>query len=435
MKNIRNYAFWALDYLKGSPIRNHLKEIKTIYYNKEGAVELQQKLLFEILEYAVRNTTYYSKYSPSVLSSFPVINKATILSNMDRMFSEEYKDKKDKLKVMTTSGSSGTPFNIFQNKGKVNRNKADLLFFYEQGGYYVGDRMYYMRIWNALNRKTKKELFKENFRMIDTSDLDAKGAKDFIKAMTSDKNEKVLLGYGSSYTALMEYLNKEDNIDWQIKAIFSSAEELPNQVKESMQEVFHCPIMSRYSNQENGILGQQLISGEDYFALNLFSYHIEFLKLDADLPAEEMEEARIVITDLFNKAVPMIRYDTGDIGAFSYITDKKTGKQKVLHCIQGRKNDYLYSNDKKRLSPHAFSNLMWEYNCFKQFQLIQEDYDKVNLKLVYKEGEAKNGVEKRLALDLKNIFGNTTQLNIEELEDIPIASSGKRKYIISKIDK
>lgn len=434
MKNLRNYAFWAFDYFNGSPVRNHLKEIKAIYYGRKGAAELQQRLLLDILRYATSHTAYYSKYESNVLNDFPVINKAEVLSNMDRMFSKEYRNKKDTLKVMTTSGSSGTPFSIFQNPEKVSRNKADLLFFYKLGGYNVGDRMHYMRIWNALNKKTKKELFMENFRMFDTTDLDAKGAENFVETMVSDKNEKVLLGYGSSYTALMKYLSKEDNINWRIKAIFSSAEELPLQVKEAMLEVFQCPVMSRYSNQENGILGQQPISGADHFVLNSFSYHIEFLKLDADLPAQEMEEARIVITDLFNRAVPMIRYDTGDIGAYTYVVDRVRGKQKVLYCIEGRSNDYLYSTEKKRLSPHAFSNLMWEYNCFSQFQLIQEDYDKIILKLVYKKGKDKTGVVAKLNKDIKQIFGDTAQLQIVELDHIPIASSGKRKYIISKID-
>lgn len=434
MKNIRNYVFWSFDYLKGSPIRKHIKEIREIYYNKQNTAKLQQKLLNNLLNYAVTHTTYYKKYTPGLLNSFPVINKSDILVNMDNLFSVEYKDKKETLKIMTTSGSSGTPFRIYLNKDKIDRNKADLLFFYKFGNYNVGDRMYYLRIWNKFNRKSKKELFLENFRMLDSSNVDSEGAQGFLNTMTNDKNQKVILGYGSSFTALMECLPIDKKINWKIKAIFSGSEELPNQIKTRMQQVFNCPIMSRYSNQENGILAQQPPTGENYFELNISSYYIEFLKIDSDEPAEENEEARIVVTDLFNKAVPMIRYDTGDLGVYNYIEDKVRGKRRVLVNISGRKADFLYSNQKKRLSPYTVINLMWKYTDIKQFQLIQEDYEVILLKIVYRNEDKKKMIEAQLDIEIKQIFGSATKLIIQNLENIPIEQSGKRKYIISKID-
>lgn len=435
MKNIRYYAFWTMDFFKGSPFRKHYNEIQSIFNGDNGSEEVQQKLLLNLMEYATKNTRYYKKYISESIENFPVLSKFDIISNMDNIFSEEYKNKKETLRTMFTSGSTGTPFKIYQDSDKVVRHKADLLFFYKVGGYSIGDRVYYMRVWTKSNKKSKMNLLKENYKMFDTSNLDNLGANNFVKDMTSDRNKKVILAYASSFIALMEFLEKGGKVDWNIKAIFTQAEELPVKVKKEMQEMFNCPVIARYSNQENGILSQQPSSGENYYELNTASYFIEFLKLDSDEPANEMEEARIVITDLFNKAVPMIRYDTGDVGVYSYVVSKTGNKQKVLHSIKGRINDYMYTNQMEKICPAMISPLMSEYDCIKQYQLIQEDYDEVTLKIVYRDNQENINIQEPIVKGIKQIFGTDTKLTIKTLDSIPIEATGKRRYIISKIDE
>lgn len=435
MKNIRYYIFWILDFFKGSPIRKHYKEIQTIFYGGPEAEALQKKLLYNILSYAVEHTQYYSSFDPNSLSSFPVINKGEIISNMDNMFSKEFKAKKDSLNTKSTSGSSGSPFKIYQDPNKVYRNTADVLFFYDIGGYNIGDRMYYMRIWTEMNKKPAFRRFMENFRMFDTANLDKAGATSFVNTMTGDTKKKVVLGFPTSFSALMEYFGEDEGIDWNIKSVFSGAEALPLSLKRDMERFFKCPIMSRYSNQENGMLAQQPITGEDYYVLNPGSYFIEFLELNSDAPADEMEEARIVVTDLFNKAVPMIRYDTEDIGCYTYQVDKNGRKRKVIHSIMGREADYLYSNTRERISPYIIITLMWKYIGIRQCQLIQEDFDEVTLKVVFRDHAATQEIEERLSEEIFQVFGQDTKLTIQVVDDIPMASSGKRKYIVSNIDE
>ena len=97
-----------------------------------------------------------------------------------------------------------------------------------------------------------------------------------------------------------------------VEIVISGAEFLNETTRNNLKKVFGCNVVSRYSNQENGILAQELIDS-NYFMINNASYHIEFLKIDSDQEAEIGELSRIVITDLFNFATPMIRYDTGDL--------------------------------------------------------------------------------------------------------------------------
>ena len=134
MKNIRYYAFWILDFFKGSPVRKHYKEIQSVYYCDKRAEEVRGRLLSDILHYVVTHTKYYNKFNSESIYNFPVINKEVVVSNMEAIFSEEYKGKKEKLKCMSTSGTTGSPFKIYQNLNKVVRNTADVLYFYKKGG-------------------------------------------------------------------------------------------------------------------------------------------------------------------------------------------------------------------------------------------------------------------------------------------------------------
>ncbi|MDM1454775.1 hypothetical protein [Myroides odoratimimus] len=429
MKNVRYYIFWILDYLKGQSIRKEYKEIEKCFYDKEFKNLTQNKNLKSILDYSVNFTAYYKKFDSNNILSFPIINKKNILDNYDLFFSSDYNLNDSSLRVMSTSGSSGVPFRIYQNQEKIKRNSADLLFFYNLGNYNIGDRVFFMRIWNSVNVKSKFTLFKENFRMYDTSNIDLEGANRFTATMLNDRSKKVVLAYASSFTALMEHLGNESNVklDWNIKSIITGAEELPVSVKHKMIKTFDCPVLSRYSNQENGILAQQPVTGEDYFELNEGSYYFEFLKLNSDEPAKEGELSRIVITDLFNKVMPIIRYDTGDLCEFGYENNKK-----VIKSIKGRSIDLLRNSKNEVLSPHVVTNLMWKYPDVKEFQLIQKDLINIDLFLVHAFSNKENSINS-LITELIGIFGVSSVIKIIEVESIPLEKSGKRKYIKSLI--
>ncbi|GET45351.1 phenylacetate--CoA ligase family protein [Capnocytophaga felis] len=430
MKNVRYYLYWGIDYLTGGSKRKHYNEIAKIYNQKGDYEAIKAKRLSEILTYACKKTSFYKSFNPNNLKSFPIISKKDVNENYDSFFSEDYADKKDSLRVMTTSGSTGITFRIYQNPEKVLRNKMDILFFYHIANYDIGDRMYSLRIWTNINRKNWFSLFKENFRMYDTSNLSKEGILSLEKIMKQDKGVKVLSGYASSFAELVNNMDKKSRSGakkWKIKSIISMAEELLLHTKKELIDIFKCPVVSRYSNQEMGMFAQQPASGEDYFLTNEASYHFEFLKLDSDEEAQEDELARIVITDLFNKAVPLIRYETGDLCTFGIKNNRK-----YIKTIQGRANDLLKNNNGELLPPYLIIYVLWHFKSIVQFQLIQENLHLVHLKLVHKF-ENKNEIFKQIENRLLDVFGNQTTIKIEEVSEIPVEKTGKRKFIISKV--
>lgn len=135
------------------------------------------------------------------------------------------------------------------------------------------------------------------------------------KDVPGDREEKVkcLVGYSSALGELSNYIQKtgKDCSRCKVKAIIPISETMPEPVRRTLEKQFDCPVRAWYSNEENGIMGLQNEDNEGY-RIDTETYYYEILKMDSDEPAEPGELGRIVITDLFNYAFPILRYDNGD---------------------------------------------------------------------------------------------------------------------------
>ena len=119
-KNIRSCVFWALDKLRGSPVRKHYEDIEQLF-NSYGTVEGHKALnakLGTILQHAVTTVPFYKNINPEEgIASFPVVNKNIIKEQFKKFRSDSYSSEKTLFPVIT-SGSTGTPFKIFQDVEK-----------------------------------------------------------------------------------------------------------------------------------------------------------------------------------------------------------------------------------------------------------------------------------------------------------------------------
>jgi phenylacetate-CoA ligase len=237
------------------------------------------------------------------------------------------------------------------------------------------------------------------------------------------------LGYVSAFETICGWLerNKSHSIDVKIDSIITMSEGLSQESREMIQKHFRCSVFSRYSNVENGIIAQQSpISGHD-FLINSASYYIEILNLENDNPTSKGEIGRIIVTDLFNKAMPFIRYDTGDIGAL----EKKVinGEQyEFLISIGGRKLDQIYSTTGDLISSYVAYKNMWAYPEIEQYQLIQKDSKEYIFKICINEDFTK---EAQLISQFKEYLGSDADFKVEYVKEIPLLDSGKRKKVVN----
>lgn len=416
---VRRTGFWALDAIKGGEIRKNYLEVKNQILDKT----LNEEQLKKLLKHAVNTTVFYRLYNSDDIKSFPVINKNIIKEKWDELYSCEYKDAP--VHHMSTSGSTGTPFTMDWDMGKRKRQLAELIFFNELAGQKLGQPYIYFRVWTSKNKKSFKELLMQNLLPINILHLDDAHLEKIRQRLKKRPYINSCLAYASTYEYLVKYMRqKGDTPDmFHIKSFVSGSEVLSMEMKKLIKNTIGCMVIDRYSNEENGFLAQSA-DMSDEFKVNTASFLIEVLKQDSDEPAEIGEVGRIVVTDLYSFAVPLIRYDTGDLAIKA---DERKCWTTVLKTIQGRKVDVIYDTKGNRLSPHSVTNYMWGYDRIKQFQLIQQDASHYHFNVNVDENIY---TDEQLIKHLKEFLGQDASITIEHINGIPALASGKFKKTV-----
>jgi phenylacetate-CoA ligase len=376
------------------------------------------------MEYAVENTSFYAKYAGATrLEEFPVMNKKLLNENYDDVIVHAFDGVKTH--KMHTSGSTGIPFTVVQNLAKRERHIADLKYFGALAGYADHDPMCYLR---AKPTATPEEQERDNIWQLDISNTSEKHLTDYYHVMV-EKKCTALMAYPSTLETAVDFWSKTFVNDSVVETIISTSEILTDEVKRKLKNFFgdDVGIYARYSDMELGILGQETdISG--HYKLNWASYYFEILKLESDEKAQPGEMGRIVITDLYNEAFPMIRYDTGDVARMN--RDMDWGLP-ILTDLYGRRVDLLYDTKGEVVSPHVFTRTMSLSQEIKQCQFIQESEDTYTLRITANTDDKPN-VDKEVK-ELKKTLGEKAKINVEYVENIPVMNSLKRKIIVSKL--
>ena len=426
---VRRQSFWTLDFLKGSKIKKRIKEIAFILenYNDPESVKLRVLRLENLMKHARETVPFYMELNnPHELSDFPIINKNLIRDNFDDFRSSEYLEKP--LVAKYTSGSTGTPFRIFHDQNKKLQNTADTLYFAKKTGFKLGQKLVYLRHWDQYNKKNKLAAFVQNILMHPVSNMKDHEIAGLIRQITTDKHPKAILSYASALTTICNYLTKIESapLDANMKSIIAMSEYLSPNIKEKLKYYFGVEGISRYSNVENGIIAQQFPCSS-IFHINWASYKVEILELDSDNPVVIGKPGRIVITYLFNYSMPLIRYDTGDIGYVK--NDDPFNGAPYLEHVEGRKMDMIYNTRGELITSYITYHLL-KYDKIKQFQLIQEEPTTYSIKLnVYDDFDQQN----HIINEFKTLLGEDAIIRVIYVNDIPLLNSGKRKLVINKV--
>lgn len=431
---LRNILFWFLDSIKGGYIRKQIKEIKysVIHPESSNSENLKKKYIDKLLIHATNSTPYYSSYKNfNSIQDFPVINKVIIQQNFDKFQSTEYKDK-DNFKV-STSGSTGVPFFLYQDKNKRRRNHSDVIYFLKESGFKIGNRLYELEVWRGHNEKDRLKAWLQNTIQFDISKLTDKRIESFIELLKNDKqSKKTMLGFASSYEMIAQYMERNniflDNLG--LTSAVANSEYLNPYTKTTLGKHLNTQILSRYSSEEIGIIAQQTLNSPNSFVINHASYVVEVLQFDNNESVKPGEFGRIVVTDLFNFAMPIIRYDTGDIAKLG-INDEGVIQ---LDEIEGRKMDVIYDSDGNLISSFVVYTKFYKYyHLLKQYQFIQQSEKDYEVKLNVQGNTF--AFEDDLIAIIKSDFGEDSNVTITYVDEIPPLSSGKRRKVVNNYKK
>ena len=328
--------------LNGFPMKEAKAELRKIVAlsEKEHEAFLENKKL-EILHFHLQNNLFYQQLVGSNATNWdnlPVLNKRNLQKPLLERLSNGYSPKNSY--VNKTSGSSGDPF-IFA-KDKYSHAITWASNMYRFGWYGIDFNSSYQARFYGIPMDffgNKKERFKDflshrfRFSIFDLSDYVLEG---FLKHFRTKKFDYIN-GYTSSIVLFAKYLKQKNIILKEIcptlKVCMVTSEMLFEDDKILLEQQFGIPIVNEYGASELDLIAFQ--NPQDEWQVNSETLFVEILD-DNNQAVPNGTSGRIVITSLFNKAHPFIRYDIGDIGI---LDEKSTLKKPILKKLIGRTND------------------------------------------------------------------------------------------------
>ena len=142
----------------------------------------------------------------------------------------------------------------------------------------------------------------------------------------------------------------------------------------------------------------------------------------------------MIVTSLWNRAMPFIRYSNGDMGKLSDEICSCSLPYPLLELNIGRVGNIIRFPNGNSVSGHYFEYFIYGTDGIKLFQIHQKSTNNITLRIVKDEAfgaktENKLGeVEQRL----KEKGGNVN-VEIEYVNKIPLTRQGKHLYIISDL--
>lgn len=426
--------FWICDFFKGSPIGKPYKDVKYIQeHSCEVGSHLREQALQRLLLHAKKNSFFYSNQQELELSSFPVVNKITLIENYDTIKVDEslIPFQKGPVHIQTTSGSTGVPLKIPQDSNKRNRRVAELKYFGKVVGFKTHEKLIHLRTWNKWQQKTSKQIKSDNIIPFDIACMSDDNLKKLCE-LTVASNAVCLRGYASSLGKMAEYADGKGFSFPNLKVAIAGSEALLDETRSLFKKVMKCEIISQYANEECGILAQEKVptrNGDNNMYFNYASYYLEVLKMDSNQPADYGEVGRIVITDLYNYAFPIIRYDTGDVGMLSE-PDQFSYGYPVLKKLYGRRFDLTYTTKGDAVYPLTYGRILKNFSdMILQWQFIQKGQKDYELKVI----ERKQGCDFSVIIELlKDHLGTDANIAVSLVVDIPVLNSGKRKPVVNE---
>ncbi|MBQ2968295.1 MAG: hypothetical protein IJE10_09280 [Clostridia bacterium] len=414
----RNAGFWVSDFVLGKGKKRKCYKDIAIH---QGLV--RQDRLKAILQYTIAHVPYYKNIKSPELSEFPVMTKLKFREKAETEFlSDEFEGQN--LHTVYTSGSTGTPFKVVQNAEKRNRTVCDLVYCHNRIGWKLGTKYIFIRNWVSNYKQSKLKSFMQNVYNVNIATFDDAKKKEL--ALYLKKHKKcVLFGYASAMKEFLLFIQREkiDCKAFKVKLIVCDSDMLSIQLKRNLEQAFECPVFNRYDNEENGLFGITKAYEEKLY-LNTASIYFEILKLDSDEPVESGEIGRIVLTDLYNRAMPLIRYDTGDLG----VSLEERGAITTLEQLHGRVAGQLTATDGRAVSNVMMAAVTEPFTGIVKYQMVQKKNYVYILKYV---GRIEESDREQLLDRLRDCFG-AGEFVLEQVEDIALGKNGKYQTAINE---
>jgi len=420
--------------LKGFPIeeaKKHLEKIQAIP-EAEYANYIEEKKQ-EILDFHLQHNSFYKDLLKNKKvekwEDLPILTKKDLQQPLKDRLSEGYTEKN--VYVNKTSGSSGHPFVFAKEKFShaltwaINMDRFGwfgLDFSSTLQARFYGiplDKIGYYK-----ERLKDKLASRYRFSIFDLSD---KKLQSFLDEFYKKKFDYIN-GYTSSIVLFAKFLKRKNLILKEVcptlKVCVVTSEMLLPDDKKLLENQLGIPVVNEYGASELDLLAYQ--NPNDEWVLNNESLYIEVVD-ENNRPLPYGSEGKIIVTSLYNKAHPFIRYELGDVGV---ISEKSTPKHQFLQKLTGRTNDVAKLPSGKVVPGLTFyyvtKSIIEDAGDVKEF--VVKQLSKENFEITYvAEEEIPSGKENEINLAMEKYLEKGLAIRLKRVSVLERSKRGKLK--------
>ncbi|RMA65973.1 acyl-CoA synthetase family protein [Ulvibacter antarcticus] len=392
-----------------------------------------------IVEYHLKENSNYREFVGKLdrfsWEDIPVMQKSDLQKPLQERLSKGFTTKNSY--VNKTSGSSGHPFIFAKDKFCHALTWAEIL---NRFGWYGIDfnsslqaRFYGIPLDTlGFQKERLKDRLSSRYRF-PIFDLSEEKMEGFLKTFRRKKFDYIN-GYTSSIVLFAKFLKQKGIVLKEVcpslKQCVVTSEMLYETDKKLMEATFGVPVINEYGASELDLIA--FTNPKDEFVVNSETLFVEILD-ENNKTVPHGESGRIVITSLYNKAHPLIRYDLGDTGILS---KNSTFKKPILQELVGRTNDVAVLPGGRTVPGLTFyyvtKSVIEDDGNVKEFVIEQTKLD--TFKIIYVSEQILTSEE--IADIKKALFTyleNDLTLEFERVTVLDRKNRGKLKQFISRI--
>jgi phenylacetate-CoA ligase len=430
-----------------SPYLRHCRRLQRSQYHSPQRIRQDQwERIGQLLQHAYRTTRFWrerldqSRLAPDRLRSWadfqgiPLLTKADLRERGHDMLSDRYRDCA--LHERKTSGSTGVSVRVVVDDAAQQFQRACTLRSDEWSGWRLGERVaalwgnpaYLKHGWRGRLRNA----LLDRATCLDTLKMDEAAMDRFARTLRRWP-PSLLFGHAHSLHLFAEFLGGQRQAAIRPRGIISTAMVLHDWQRRTIEETFQCRVTNRYGCEEVSLIACECPRHEGLH-VNADGVYVEVLRPDG-APAAAGEAGMVVVTDLVNRAMPMIRYQVGDMAVASPAACSCGRGLPLLEKIEGRIADYVVTPGGMLISGISLTeNFAVMVRGVAQLQIVQEEIDRLVFRIVRGPDFGPESLETIRSLAAER-FGPQVRYECEYVDRIPQEPSGKYRFCISRVAK
>lgn len=417
--------------LKGRLFQNQIRNFEK--FTKDQIKDYQLQKIKSLLSSAYREVSYYRDlfwkigFDPqsfeqlSDLKKLPILSKDDVRENYYALISGKRMTNSIKL---ATSGTTGERLEVYTSPEQWIIEQSAIWRHWHIAGYKFRDKMAIIRSYSPKkNEKFYKFNNFKNWLYISPYHLNEKYFEEIFDLLIKWK-PKYIRGYPSSIYLLARYALKKDIKLKSLKGILTASEKLTLNYRKVIEKAFKVRVFDHYGQAEISVMFHEW---DDHTGMN----HLDYYGYAELIETDDKSVFKLIATNLHNKVMPLIRYDTGDYIRLDQ-NIKKDGKSNFLKVseIIGRSDDLLLNSNGEFIPSVNFYTFFSDIKEIIRFQFIIDEKD-IELKLLIDKEARESDIINYVQNEMSIRFGK--KINIISTDKFIQSEEGKFSAFIKKI--